>query len=412
MKNVGFRMSINQKKKQQEEYFLKAVAAGLERRPAENTVMSPEDWEALMELSIEHSLLPLVFEAVYQWLPTNLEQRYRAISLDWISRQMINTHTFLSVYRHLLGLGIQPMVIKGILCRDTYSFPDLRVSSDEDIYIEETEYLSFHKVLLEMGFKGPDPNFGSDHEMCYEGSGLRIEGHWKLFPQKNKLWEQMNVLAADIKKRARFTEIEGSMILMPEPTDHMIYLLLHAMKHFALCGVGIRQICDIVQWDRKYKVDWKRVKEVTTPLGASTFAAAVLDAGNRYFDMKIPEGWIPVDSGDLIMDALQGGSFGHRTEDRIHSASITSSDGTGHTIIHNLIRAVFPHRKTLELNYPWASRSRFFLPVAWGARIIRYAGNVRKGTSPLKSIRIGARRMKLMEEYSIFRTENDGIYKD
>lgn len=405
-------MYMEERNRKLAEIFLKAVAAGLGRHEAETVVLSPEEWEELMDLSIEQSLLPLVFEAVYRSMPVDLEQKYRGISLAWIYKQMRDTRIFLDVYRHLTELAIWPMMIKGILCRDTYPFPECRVSSDEDMYIGQAEYMPFHKAMLEMGFKAPDPNFESDHEMCYERRGLRIEGHWKLFPQKSRLWERLDVLTAEIRDRAQFIEIEGNKILMPEPTDHMIYLILHAMKHFALCGVGIRQICDIVQWDRKYTVDWKRVKEVITPLGAASFAAAILDAGNRYFDMRIPEGWMPVDSADLIRDALESGSFGHSTKDRLHSASITSSDGTGHTIIHNLIRTVFPPRKTLEINFPWAARSSLLLPAAWGARIIRYAGNVRKGASPLASVRIGIRRMKLMEKYGVFRTEDEGIRKD
>lgn len=398
-------MYTDESNKKLEEFFLKAVASGLERRTAEAPSMSREDWEKLMELSVEQNLLPVVFEAVYPSMPDDLEQKYRAVSLAWISRQMRGTRTFLNVYSRLSGLGIRPMVVKGILCRDTYMLSDWRVSSDEDMYLEESEYMPFHRAMLEMGFRAPEPNFGSDHEMGYEGMGIRIEGHWRLFPQKNRLWEQMDLGTSDIRSRARFTEIEGTRILMPEPTDHMIFLLLHAMKHFVLCGVGIRQICDIVQWDRKYTIDWKRVKEVITPLGAAAFSAAILDAGNRYFGMKIPEDWALVDSEDLIRDALQGGTFGHSTEDRLHSASITSSDESGHSVIYNLLRTVFPPVKTLVINFPWAGRSRLFLPAAWCARILRYAGNVRKGASPVRSIQIGTRRMKLMEKYGVFRTE-------
>lgn len=399
-------MHMDENKKVLAEFFLNAVAAGLEGKTIETADFSMEDWEMLMGLSIEQSLLPVVFDAVYLSMPPVLEEKYRKVSLAWISRQLRDTQQFLEMYSRLSALGIYPMVIKGILCRNTYACPDWRVSSDEDIYIRRSEYLPFHQAMLDMGFEAQQPNFDSNHELTYKRKSLRIEGHWELFPHKSIQWEHMNMLTEDIRSRARFIEIEGVRIFMPEPTDHMIYLIMHAMKHFNLSGVGIRQICDIVQWDKYYTIDWKRVKEVVTPLGGSIFTAAVLDAGYRYFGMEIPDGWDPVNSENLINDALQGGVFGHSTQDRLHSALITSSDGPGHSVSYNILRTIFPPRKSLEINFPWASRSRLLLPAAWFARVFRYIGSVEKGTSPFKSIQIGKNRIKLMEEYDIFRVSD------
>ena len=386
--------------------FLESVASGLERSRIEDPGLSSEEWRDLMRLSVEQSLLPLVFEAVYTFLPEDLERRYRAQTLAWISRQMRDTEAFLRMYRQLTDCGIEPLVIKGIVCRDAYMLPDWRVSSDEDIYVERAEYVRFHTNMLQLGFGGAEPNFHSEHEVLYVRDELRIEGHWELFPQENGLWDKMNVLTAEIMRRARHIIIEGTEILTPEPTDHMIYLLLHAMKHFTLSGVGIRQICDIVQWDRKYEIDWARIREVITPLGGAGFTSAILDAGNRYFGMQIPEGWSPADSTDLLRDALEGGVFGQNTEDRLHSASITSVDGTGHPMVHNLLQSLFPSREVMEINYPWIRRSRLLLPVGWGVRLFQYASKVGEGVSPFRSIQIGTQRRQLLREYEVFRIDD------
>lgn len=282
---------------------------------------------------------------------------------------------------------------------------DWRISSDEDIYIPRDDFMKFHRAMRELGFRGTEPNFRSEHETIYERRNFIIEGHWELFPQENSLWEHMNALTAEIMERAEYIEIEGVRILAPEPTDHMIYLLLHAMKHFALSGVGIRQICDIVQWDKKYELDWNRVRRTITPLGGAGFAAALLDAGHRIFGMKIPEGWTPADSTELIRDALEGGIFGHRTRDRLHSGSITSADGTGHSLFHNIFKTIFPTKEVMEINYPWISGSRLLLPVGWFVRLFQYAGKVGDDVSPLRSIQIGIQRMRLLEKYGVFSTD-------
>lgn len=382
--------------------FLQAAAAGIAGEKIENPNLSSEEWRELMDLSEKQMLLPVVFEAVYEAMPGELEQEYRTVSLTLISSQTRNTDAFLKLYTRLRDHGIEPLVFKGLICRDTYRMPDWRVSGDEDIYIRRDQYPLFHTVMKEMGFRVSEPNFYSEHEILYRRKGLRIEGHWELFPRENRLWEQMNSMTEGILKRAVHRQIEGTEILAMEPTDHMIFLLLHAMKHFTLSGVGIRQICDIVQWNRRCEIDWKRVAVAMKSLGGIRFTEAVLDAGNRLFGMQIPEGWKTADASDLIEDALSGGVFGHSTQERLHSGSITAADGMGHNTVYNLFRTLLPSREVMEINYPWIRRNRAFLPVGWGVRLIRYITSIGKQNSPIHSLQIGKQRMELLKEYDVF----------
>lgn len=309
---------------------------------------------------------------------------------------------FLRVYRGLQKEGIEPLVVKGIICRETYELSDWRVSSDEDIVIPQADFMRFHECMCHIGFQCTPPNFKSEHETVYKGGGIIIEGHWKLFSQEMNRWEYMNTQAADIMQRARYVDIDGTRILTLEPTDHMIYLLLHSMKHFSLAGVGIRQICDIAMWAQTYTIDWHRVRITVDFFDGVCFASAVLDAANKYFGTEFPEGWKRADSTNLIRDSLEGGVFGRSTVDRLHSALITfGGEGQKGAGFRAIFRSLFPGRKVMEINYPWVSRSPVLLPVGWCVRLIRYAHNVRKGASPLRSLQIGKQRMRLLQEYGI-----------
>lgn len=386
--------------------FLKAVSAGLHRKTIDNPSFTAEEWRSLFDLSAEQTLLPVVFESVYTLLPKDLEIEYRRVSVKLISDQVQRTNQFLRVYRELQKAGIEPLVIKGIICRNTYDLSDWRISSDEDIFIPRDDFSRFHQAMCRIGFQSSPPNYESEHETVYKGGGITIEGHWELFPQESHQWKYMNALADDILRRAYHIDIDGVSILTPEPTDHMVYLLLHAMKHFALAGVGIRQICDIATWGNKYQIDWARVKETTNSCGATLFTEAIIDAANQYFGLPVPEGWHPIDCTDLIQDSLEGGVYGHSTEDRLHSASITStSTGDNALELKNLLRAVFPNRKAMEINYPWVSKSLLLLPAGWCVRLLRYAISIiRKEVSPIRSIEIGRRRVRLLREYNVFQT--------
>lgn len=383
--------------------FLQAVAAGLEKNTIEDPGFSPEEWHMLMTLSHEQMLLPVVFEAVYTFMPEDIEKKYRAASLTLISSQVRKSDTFLKLYRKLAEQRIEPLVFKGIVCRDSYMLPDWRVSSDEDIYIDQDHFMRFHALMKEMGFQGTDPNFSSEHETIYRKGDMVVEGHWKLFPQENRVLKQMNVFTDDILKRAVCLEIEGTRILSMEPTDHMIYLLLHAMKHLTLAGVGIRQICDIVQWDKKYDIDWERIRTSMESLGGIRFTEAILDAGSRYFGMRIPEGWTKTDATDLIEDSLAGGVYGHSSQERIHSASITAANIVVHNMGYSLLKTVFPSREVMEINYPWVRKNAALLPFGWGVRLFRYLTRIGKDNSPMQSFHIGRQRMRILKEYEVFK---------
>lgn len=387
--------------------FLQAVAAGLERKTIEDPEFSADEWRRLMDLSQEQMLMPVVFEAVYTFMPADLEKEYRAVSLTLIGSQIRRTDAFLKIYQRLAEQGIEPLVFKGILCRDSYLLSDWRISSDEDIYIDRDRFMQFHVLMKEMGFQASDPGFSSEHETAYRKKNLLIEGHWELFPQENSVLEQLNTLTEGILKRAGYVEIEGTRVLAMEPTDHMIYLILHTMKHMALAGVGIRQICDIVQWDKKYEIDWKRVRLVMESLGGIPFTEAVLDAGSRHFGMRVPDGWARKDSDDLIEDSLTGGVFGHNSQDRLHSASITAADTAGLTMTYGLIRTIFPSRKVMEINYPWVRKNVIMLPFGWGARLLHYMTRIGKENSPVRSLMIGKQRRKILEEYKVLKDINN-----
>jgi len=382
--------------------FMHAVSAGIGRNTIDDPEFSIDEWQILLDLSVEQGLLPIVFEAVYSLVPKELEPLYRESSIKFIANQAQRTDVFLRIYRELQKEGIVPLVVKGILCRETYELSDWRISTDEDIYIPQEEFMRFHEAMCRMGFHSSSPNFRSEHETVYKGGGIVIEGHWKLFPQEMNRWEYMDAQTAGIMQRARYTDIDGTKILTPEPTDHMIYLLLHAMKHFSLAGVGIRQICDIARWAQTYTIDWNQVRNTIDCFGGVCFASAVLNVANKHFGMEFPEGWERVDSTNLIRDSLEGGTFGHSTEDRLHSALITFG-GEGQKDIGRraVLRSLFPGRRVMEINYPWVSRSPALLPVGWCVRLIRYARSVRKGASPIRSLQIGRQRVKLLQEYDV-----------
>lgn len=386
-----------------QQLFLRAVSCALNTVSAEAPAGSL-DWKGLLQLAQEQKLTAVLFGALRDVLPEQEQRLWRSLSLQEAALQTQRTETFLKAYQALSNQSFQPLIVKGLLCRQTYPEPDARISSDEDVYLPSADYRQFHAALLELGFSGEEPDYRNAHEARYYLRDLMIEGHWELFPQDNAALNALNALQEGFWKRSRIQDVCGVPMRVLEPTDHMTFLLLHTFKHFINSGVGIRQICDVAQWSKAYEIDWNRVREAMRLARAEHFAAAVFDAGERYFGMVHPTEWPRTDCTLLLEDALGGGVYGSATMSRKHSGSMTLAaveDTERAKRAKAVMRTVFPNRAVMETSFPWVKRSALLLPAAWTVRIVRYLRSRGEGNSTAESLQIGAERLELLREYKI-----------
>ena len=388
-----------------EELFLQSVAAYLKSQSLSITTEEEIHWHALMTLSQEQKLLPAVFEVLHDSMPESIAMEYRPVAVLQVARQTAHTAEFMQVYNQLRHHGFEPLVVKGIVARTTYDRPDFRVSADEDIYLSKSEYLRFHQTMQALGFSCHEkPDMENAHEERYLRHDFLIEGHWELFPQENDALNSLNDYTDGFLARAQWLSLKSGQLKTLAPTDHMIFLLLHAFKHFISSGFGIRQICDIAQWSKCYDIQWADVSDSLKRVHAEVFASAIIGIGEQYFDMVFPECFSRVDFKPLLQDILSSGIYGTNSMNRKHSSTITlgavESKHTNKTGIP-LFPSLFPNRSVMEMNFPWLKEYPLLLPISWCIRILRYMINRDTGNSASETIRIGNERKRLLEYYKI-----------
>lgn len=402
------------------EALLNCISAALDGRECALT-LAPDDWTALLRLAGEQKLLPLVYAAVrgtpgFAAVPEAVRAAARRQTMREAAAQTVHTEAFLRLYQALRAEGLAPVVVKGIVCRALYPQPELRPSSDEDLYLTAAEMPHFHAVLLRAGFvlTEPERDYRSAHEARYvhPDTGLVVEGHWALFPTEYAVYAALNVQLPDLMQRAQDWETGGVTLRVPDACDHLIFLLLHAFKHFISSGVGVRQLCDIALWMRRFgaQIDWQRVRAALRATHSEGFAAAVIDAGVHWFGLEraaahIPPDWETLESAALLADALSGGVYGSADSTRRHSCTITihAADrahrgGTGRA---SLCAALFPGREVMAGWYPYVARCPALLPAAWAQRIWRYLRTRGKHTGAQDSLRVGAQRVELLRQYRV-----------
>ena len=405
--------------------FLMILRSALkDQRPELDRDIPTEQWQALFRLADIHKLLPLVYEAV-QALPSL--DREQALLADMkqkvrcqVIAQTLRTGEFLTLNDRLQEAGVRPLVVKGVVCRNLYPKPDHRLSSDEDLLVPAGEFERCHRVLTEFGMATTEPaqNLESAFELPYrkEGSPLYIELHKQLFAPGSEAYGHMNRFFERVHDRAVTMDIQDHRVYTMDPTDHLFYLLCHALKHFLHSGFGIRQVCDISLFANAYgdRVDWLEILENCKAIRAEKFAAAVFRIGSNHlvFDPEkaaYPSVWaeIEVDELPMLTDLLSGGLYGDSSMSRKHSSSITldavAAQKTGGKTKNAWISSVFPSAAKLEGRYSYLKKHPHLLPVAWFNRLWNYGKEIRriKDDSAADALKIGNKRLDLLKTYGV-----------
>lgn len=408
------------------ERMLEAIRCFLNGKKAEwQEDISEAEWMELFGLSQQHQVLPMVYETVY---PCPAFRTVSAEQNQILKRQVIRqvmvqsrkTEEFLALYRKLTESGITPLVVKGLVCRNIYREPDYRCSGDEDVLIPREQFGRCHEIFTENGMKPVEPgeNMEAEGETPYykEKGALHIELHKELFAAESKAYGEFNGLFADAFERKIQIEINGVQVYTMCHTEHLLYLIVHAFKHFLHSGFGIRQVCDIAIYANKYgcEIDWDELQEKCRSIHAEVFAAALFDIGEKklVFDKKracYPESWeqIGADGDDLLADLIAGGVFGDSSMSRKHSSNMTlqavAEEKQGNKAKASLRQSIFPGREYMERTYTYLKDYPFLLPAAWLSRIGKYLLESQKmeNNDALESIEIGNKRISLMKKYKI-----------
>ena len=370
------------------------------------------DWPAVFALAGQQKLLPILFETVRKTPAAEENAALFAVTkqqvIGQVLHQTMRASEFADLYQKLRAAGLHPVVVKGQLCSRLYPFKDHRISADDDLYISDAEFMACHKQLLANGLTTdmPADELASADEVPYTkgGSPLYIELHRHLFDSAEDAHDELNRFFADLNP----VEIDG-LLAMP-PHEHLLYLLLHAYKHFVRSGIGLRQFCDIDLWARAYhaEIDWQRLHEQCESVHAATFAAAAfrIARDDLGIEFDLPAPWnTSIDVEPLLHDTLCGGVYGSNDLTRLHSSTVTlnavKASRTGEK--SGVLRTVFPKREYLEHRYPYLKKRPYLLPVAWVQRIAHYASEKRSDADSRTSgsIKLAKERIELMKRYDI-----------
>ena len=386
------------------------------------SLCSDVDWKYSVGLAREHNILPLFVEGAVNYSTYVERPEYESEmqeTLTVVASQVKRTNAFLKIYEAFSQKGIYPLVMKGLICRSLYGkLCDHRPSGDEDILIRPSEYKRAKDILIANGYVAEqivetEKRLENLQEVSFFHpiEKLHIELHLNVMGRENDVRAQMSDYFQNVFDSYREIEICGTKLRTLSHQMHLLYLILHALKHFIGGGCGIRQLFDILLYQEQYgeDVDMNQLHEMLKRFRAEVCWSDLIAIGNEYFGFKLSALQEPNCPRELLEDMMFCGTFGNGTQAQ-RTAAMTTKFATGNYLknkkINQLVviwKTIFPSRVYLAHNAPQLENSPWLLPIEWVKRWGRFIKRVFNNDGNLvnESLEISQKRMNLLKKYDL-----------
>ena len=264
--------------------------------------------------------------------------------------------------------GIDHLLFKGYVVKDLYTIPELRTFGDIDFAIRLDDRKKCDTLMRHQGYQ-----LEADWEPVYSyKDGLEYyEVHTEIID--SNLNNKCDYIAyfRDFWQHALRID-QNTFSLSPE--YHLIFLLMHIVKHLYGSGAGIRMYLDIAFYINKYRnqIDWKHFSQEIEQLKISKFFNIAFCAVEKWFGIESPIALKETDdefSNQFLTFTLKGGVFGFDDKPASLSLLRKNTDEKGVRRLKAFLSRAFPSAKTIEVRYTYLQNKHWLLPVAWVHRL-------------------------------------------
>lgn len=202
---------------------------------------STVDWDGLLDLSAEHGLLAIVWDAVKKLSLDRELSRSQLISWELSAREVWDRYSHHEkVLYDIITIcnqnNVKVLLLKGVGVSNYYPNPHSRPAGDIDIFLFG-DFAKGNEILA----KGQEEFDGREATFDYEG--VSIENHAIMIYTKTRTEKRIeNYLEKSLVDVVRASQ--GYYKL--SPINELIYLLMHAINHFnsSTYPLPIRSIAD------------------------------------------------------------------------------------------------------------------------------------------------------------------------
>lgn len=359
------------------------LLAGINEEHTNLTIDKSLPIEQLYEEARSHQIHTLIYPVLakyskeYSFDETFMEMARKEFLLD-IALQDAHATQMSEVLKAFHLHQIPVIILKGLVLRDYYPDPALRLMGDGDILVKKEMLEASKSLFLSLGYVPHKANLR--HIGFSYGTFPEIELHTLL--SDYEIDAITPTFSDHVWEHALTSTFLNIPVLRLSLYDQIIHLLLHASQHMNSGGFGLRQLCDLVLFLQVHReeINWETLLDLTSCYHIHRFSQALLLVCKKLFHLNLPlphvqgldENYIDM----FIDDIFDAGVYGRKTPARASSSRMIRYMDTKNTQ-GKLFRVrygfffLFPSVRIMKKNYHYLRKCPFLLPISWVHRMAR-----------------------------------------
>lgn len=262
------------------------------------------DWKSLKALADEQGLSAVILDALNTDGTNLTDGMSLELKLGWIGEVLQAYEGRCLQYKKAIGSlarfynqhGFKMMVLKGYSCSLNWPKPEHRPCGDIDIWLfgkqkeaDEAleEWLNSSKV---QEFKVDKSHH---HHTVFNWQGFSVENHYDFVNvHHHKSSAEMESIFKKLgKDDSIYVKVDGEKVYLPSANLHALFLLRHAMVHFAATELILRQLLDWAFFVKAHgkEVDWLWLEGILEEYGMKRLYDVfnAICVGDLGFDVNI-----------------------------------------------------------------------------------------------------------------------------
>lgn len=317
-------------------------------------------WKDIFDIAKMHSILGTLFntiltlkdqpdkEIMKKWQETYYKTFVKEISFDAERKKLLEK----------LDLnGIRYLPLKGVILKEYYAKPGMRMFADNDILYDKDKMLEVRDIMLKMGYDVVSIRI-RNHDVYNKKPIFSFEMHRSLVPLESPYYEYFNKIW---KKAIRDKDNNYGFHLSQE--DFYVYFITHYYSHFSKSGCGIRSLIDeyVYMKQEQDNLNWEYVYEELRKLKLDKFEKMIKKLSFNLFENMYAK--MTGEEEEIYKQILNSGTYGTvqmLVNNRLNNEYAVKSKRC--VKFRYYLRRVFPDMKRMKSNYPIVEKYSFCYP--------------------------------------------------
>lgn len=298
----------------------------------------------------------------------------------------------MQLLKEIREAGIHALLIKGYAVANCYAAPDTRLSGDVDIWIRSKDEKRACAFMKTKGFSVKNRRANEHHDVFQHPQLGCVELHVMLYDELvGDVWFRRTEDQAYVQEPDLEVSTPDGWYYTLGYTDHLIFLMLHLIKHFIQSGLSLRMMMDVTLFyiQNMNKIDSARVWKTMQSLKYETLVQCILCAMSHYcgIGVEVIKWQYSELSGriDMILDDLEsGGWLGKKSKSERaegwyeYNRQVLLKKWTMKQYLFYMLRwktrtyikSIFPNREVLMDEYPCVQNRHILIPFVWLHRLV------------------------------------------